>query len=237
MARVSGGKTAAEVVGGIHRWTARHPEWRPGREEVASWALEAEDRLLLVDPLLPKKGDEAYDPIIAYLDDLAGRFDKLEILITIPYHTRSAEPLFERYWGRVATRIWGQPQVAKRFFYDTKVTEVPRTKAGESVPIVDGLVEAYTIGNPRRLETPYYVPSLRAIAFGDAIVGTRDGLRVWEQGQTSESWYKDRFLPTLQPLAALDARNILVTHGPGVISGGGEQLAAALDAPPVPDFL
>ena len=158
MARVAGGRTAAEVVPGIHRWTARHPEWRPGREEVVSWALEAEDRLLLVDPLLPKKGDEAHEPLLAYLDDLAGPFDKLEILITIPYHTRSSEPLFERYWGRMATRIWGQPNVADRFFYDTKLTEVPRTKGGASVPIVDGLVEAYTIGNPRRLETPYYVP-------------------------------------------------------------------------------
>ncbi len=237
MARVAGGRTAAEVVPGIHRWTARHPEWRPGREEVVSWALEAEDRLLLVDPLLPKKGDEAHEPLLAYLDDLAGPFDKLEILITIPYHTRSSEPLFERYWGRMATRIWGQPNVADRFFYDTKLTEVPRTKGGASVPIVDGLVEAYTIGNPRRLETPYYVPALKALAFGDAIVGAPDGLRVWAQGQSSEAWYKDRFLPTLRPLAELQARNILVTHGPAVIRGGGEELAAALDAPPVPDYL
>ncbi len=237
MERVSGGKTPAEVEGGIHQWAARHPEWRPGREEVVSWALEVEDRLLLVDPLLPKKDDEAFDPLVRYLDDLTGRHEKLEVLVTIPYHARSAEPLFERYWGRIATRIWGQSVVADRFFYDTKVTEVPRTKGGTSVPIVDGLVEAYTIGNPRRLETPYYIPSLRALAFGDAVVGARDGLRVWEQGHPSRGWYENRFLPTLRPLAELRARNVLVTHGPAVIRGGGEELAAALDAPPVPDYL
>lgn len=237
MVKVAEGRTAAEVVQGIHRWTARHPEWRPGREEVVSWALEAEDRLLLMDPLLPKKGDEAYDPLLAYLDGLAGGFEKLEILITIPYHARTAEPLFERYWGRMATRVWGQPQVADRFFYDTKVTEVPRTTGGVSVPIADGLVEAFTIGSPRRLETPYFVPSLKALAFGDAVVGTPNGLRVWEQGHKSESWYQNRFLPTLRPLAKLDVRNVLVTHGPAVIRGGRKALAEALDVPPVPDFL
>ena len=96
-----------ERVGdGIWRWTARHPEWHPGEfgKEVASFALELDEQVALVDPLLPE------DPaaVLADLDDIVGG-RRLDILITIPYHVRSAEPLAQRYDGS----IWGHPAAAK----------------------------------------------------------------------------------------------------------------------------
>lgn len=223
-----------QIVPGIHRWTCPHPEYRTSAEEVVSYALVVGDALALVDPLLPLEDEERRAPLVAELDELVGAARRLELMVTIPYHTRSAEVLFERYWGDVAARLWGNASVAKRFVWDTPLTEIPRGLTGTGTEIADGLARAFTIGNPRRLETPLLFPALKAIAFGDAVVGMPDGsLRVWDQADGTPAWYRERFLPTLQPLAELDIERVLVTHGPAVTRTGRRALRAALDAPPV----
>ncbi len=82
-----------ELADGLWRWTARHPDWHPADwgSEVASFALAAGEATLLIDPLLPDDGGA----VLERLDALAPR--PVAILITIPYHTRSAEPLWRRY--------------------------------------------------------------------------------------------------------------------------------------------
>ena len=92
-----------ELADGLWRWTARHDEWHPGEwgAQVASFALDAGDVTLLIDPLVAE-GDEA--PLDALVRG------PVAILITIPYHTRSAESLSERY----GATIYGHPAVAKR---------------------------------------------------------------------------------------------------------------------------
>lgn len=223
-----------ELAPGIRRWTCPHPEYRTRSEEVASYALVVGDVLALVDPLVPPEGDARRAPLLADLDALVGAARRLEIMVTIPYHARSAEPLFERYWGALATRLWGNEAVRDRLVWDTPLTPIPRGAPGACVPVADGVAHAYTIGNPRRLETPLYFPALRALAFGDAVVALPDGrLRVWNFSAGKETWYRARFLPTLEPLAALDVEAVLVTHGPPVARGGGRALRAALAAPPV----
>jgi glyoxylase-like metal-dependent hydrolase (beta-lactamase superfamily II) len=226
-----------EIVPGIHRWTCPHPEYRTRAEQVVSYALVAGDAVALVDPLLPLEGVADRTPLLAALDELAGAARRLEIMVTIPYHTRSAEVLFERYWGDVATRLWGNAAVAKRFVWDTPLTEIPRGTTGTSTAIADGLAVAFTIGNPKRQETPLYFPVLKALAFGDVIVGMSDGsLRVWNFSNGAETWHRTRFLPTLEPLAKLEIEAVLVTHGPPVTSGGRRALQAALDTPPVTSY-
>ena len=92
-------------------------------------------------------------------------------------------------------------------------------------------VSAYTIGKPRRHEMPIRIASQRALVFGDAVVGTPEGLRVWEQtdGKRRERWYAGAVpAPRFQPLALLDIEHILVTHGPSVTQEGGRR--ALLDA-------
>lgn len=223
-----------QIVPGIRRWTCPHPEYRTGSEEVVSYALTIGDTVALVDPLLPAEDDARRALLLADLDALAGAARRLEIIVTIPYHTRSAEVLFERYWGDAATRLWGNDAVRHRFVWDTPLTEIPRGAPGTFTDIADGLAHAYTIGSPKRLETPLYFPILRALAFGDAVVALPDGsLRVWNFSAGKEAWYRSRFLPTLEPLAALEAESVLVTHGPPVTRGGSRALRAALDAPPV----
>ena len=98
-----------ELTNGLWRWTARHPEWHPGEfgAEVAGFAAKAGDTTLLIDPLLPT------DPssVLAVIDDTVG--DRLAILITVPYHVRSAEELWKRYAMDAETTIHGHPAAAK----------------------------------------------------------------------------------------------------------------------------
>jgi hypothetical protein len=99
-----------------------------------------------------------------------------------------------------------------------------------------GGVEAFAIGSPRRQEQPLWFPSLRALAFGDAVVGVDGTLRVWMWDALDTAkrrkWYRGRFVPTLEPLLHLDPEHALVTHGPPVVGGGRNALAQALAAEP-----
>jgi hypothetical protein len=210
-----------ELVAGLWRWTARHPEWHPGEwgSEVASFALDAGDVTLLIDPLVTD------DAVVERLDALAR--GRVAILITIPYHTRSAEPLRKRYGGT----IHGHKNVAERLESRKGFHAI---EPGEELP---GGARAYTIGKPRRYEMPIHLPSHKALATGDALVTTLDGdLRIWHWRSRVDAerarWYRERFNPTLAPLLELDLERILVTHGEPVLSSGGAALQAAVDADP-----
>jgi hypothetical protein len=203
-----------ELAAGLWRWTARHEEWHPGEwgAQVASFALHAGDVTLLIDPLVPEEG---------LLDDVVR--GPVAILITIPYHTRSAEALSERY----GAPIHGHPAVAKRL------------RATPLLPIdgeLPGGARAFHIGKPRRYETPIHLPSHDALAFGDALVATPQGeLRLWAQDHVDDKrarWYRDTFVPTLAPLRELPLERVLVTHGEPVLHDGASALREALDKPP-----
>src|SRR5205814_7046020 len=82
-----------ELAPGIWRWTARHPEWHPGTfgAEVACFALTAPARTVLIDPLAPEPAGgfwERLDGVVA---------GEVVVLITIPYHVRSAAAMCDRY--------------------------------------------------------------------------------------------------------------------------------------------
>jgi glyoxylase-like metal-dependent hydrolase (beta-lactamase superfamily II) len=217
-----------ELAAGIYRWAAPHPEWRPKSEEVESYALVAGEALLLVDPLVPAEEDERRAALLAQLELLAAAAVRVELLVTVPYHTRSAEALYERFAPQRPTRIWGHALVRRRLRPETPLEVVPVGAAGTAAP------EAYTIGRPRRSEHPVYVPSLRAAVFGDAVVGAQGGLRFWILSSgTGAEWYRDVFAPGLAPLAERPVEHVLVTHGPPVIGDGQRQLALCLAAPPV----
>jgi len=223
-----------QIAPGIYRWTAPHPEYRPKVEEVVSYALVDDDVLALVDPLLPAEDDDRRAPLLAELDVMVGAATRLELLITIPYHPRSAETLYERHSRTLPTVIWGHAGVKKRLTRLAPLEVIPQSTTGEAAEIAEGCAEAYTIGKPRRAEYPLYFPRLRAVAFGDAVVGAEGGLRFWNQSSgTGDAWYRDVFAPTLRPLAERDFEYVLVTHGPSVLEDGRRALEECLAAPPV----
>jgi hypothetical protein len=212
-----------EIATRMWRWTARHPEWHPGEfgAEVASFALDAGDDLLLIDPQLPE--DDA--PVLEWLDGLANDC-AVHALITIGYHVRSAEALCERYGGR----IYGPHTCTKRLTNEKLLTEFTPGTPGPAG------AAAYAIGKPRRTERPIWFPSHNALAFGDAIVTTMENeLRIWSDaplGAKVRRFYRERFAPTLEPLLELPVEHVLVTHGEPIVGGGAKALREAVAAEP-----
>jgi hypothetical protein len=203
-------------------WTARHPEWHPGGfgDEVLSYAVRDGETLLLVDPLVTDGGDE--------VAALAKGVKRVEILITIGYHVRSAEPLAGRF-GRRA-RIWGPKNCGSRLEDPSGLRVLEPGAEGPSG------VRCFAIGRPARTERPLWLPSHRAVVFGDALVTTPDGeLRMWVQEPVDDGrrrFYRERFAPTLGPLVGLEPQRILTTHGEPVLRAGAKRLREALDADP-----
>jgi glyoxylase-like metal-dependent hydrolase (beta-lactamase superfamily II) len=216
-----------QIVDGIWRWAARHPEWHPRTPfgaEVASYALRGDRETLLVDPLAPDGDVEALIAALA-----PALTTQVRILVTIPYHVRSSEPLWQRLRDVHETTIHGHAAVAKR------LRDTSGFRAIRGGVALDGGILPITIGNPRRYETPLFVPGHRALVLGDAIVETGGRLRVWIQQPLTPSrraWYATRLLPSFAPLLEVDAERVLVTHGQPIVSGGRAALAAALDGDP-----
>jgi hypothetical protein len=212
-----------EIAAGVWSWQRRPRGLRPGEFGArTSYALTADGETLLVDPLVTGEDDPALD----VLDGLAR--GRVRILITKPYHTRSAEPLWRRY-RRAQARIYGHPEVATRL---GDVSGFQAVTAGDA----GGVARFHPIGSPPRSEQPIEIPAHRALVFGDAVVETGGGeLRVWEDPLDSERrrrWWRERYLPTLEPLAALEPEHVLVTHGEPVLGEGAAALRHALGREP-----
>jgi hypothetical protein len=223
-----------QLTEGIHRWETPHPEYRTRVEQVASYALAGADMLALVDPLLPAPDAGDRDRVLHDLDALAAVAPRVELFITIPYHTRSAEELFHRYRDDRQVRLWGHANVRKRFREDdTELSVIPRGDVAMGARLADGAAIAIPIGRPQRSEAPVYFPTHRAVAFGDAVVGTPDGARLWRQSSAGPDWYRRVFVPTLEPILRHRIEHLLLTHGPAVIGGGRPALEACLAAEPV----
>jgi hypothetical protein len=214
-----------QLAKGLWRWTARHPEWHPGEfgSEVAAFALKAGKDTILIDPLLPPDPEPVLELIEKQLDG------SLQILITVPYHVRSSEALRRRFRKQAPTTIWGHPACRKRLSQQAGFKDLA---PGTELPAG---ITAHAIGKPRRHEMPLYLPSHRALAFGDAVAEHGGRLRVWADGRVDDRvtrFYRERFNPTLRPLLELDFDRVLVTHGQPVLEDGRKALESALRAKP-----
>jgi hypothetical protein len=212
-----------EIAPGVWRWTRRHPAWHPAGfgDEVASYALRDDAGLVIVDPLFDDEHDPTFETVLA---DVWG---DVRILISNPYHTRSAELVWRRLRDTHEVGIYGHWRCRSRLHDATGFREV---KGGETLA---GGVRAHAVGKPRRMEIPFEIPGQRAIVFGDLVVETGDGgLRVWQDWETNDAWYQETFLPTILPLAELDVERVLVTHGRPVLRDGAKALARAFAQEP-----
>lgn len=199
----------SEIRGGLWRWTARHPDWRPGAEpgspshwppEVGCVAYRAPDAFLLVDPLVPVE-DEA--EFWRWMDGaVRDHGQRVAVLTTIGFHRRSRDRFVERY---------GASTSRKRSNLPARVETIPIKGAGE---------------------TMVWLSEHRTLVSGDRLLGDPDGgLRLcppsWLRYLTSRMTI-DRLRGALEPLLALPIEIVLVSHGEPVLERGREAIAAAL---------
>ena len=185
---------------GLHRWTARHPEWSadPEPESSADWppdvgsvAYAAPDGLVLVDPLVAD-----WEELDALVD---GR--SVTVLTTLRWHARSRSEVAERYGATLLDRR-DAPAGVRR---------IPIERAAESMVWIE--------------EHAALVPGDRLL--GDGAGGLRMCPESWLGYLPHELTLED-LRAALRPLLELPVQRVLVSHGEPVLRDGREAIRAAL---------
>jgi glyoxylase-like metal-dependent hydrolase (beta-lactamase superfamily II) len=198
-----------ELRPGLWRWTAFHEEWK---ETVGSVAYEADDALVLVDPLL----DDG-----AEVDELVGRAGKsVVVLVTLYYHARSAAEAARRYDARVLAPARGLAAVRRR----AEVAEPFRLE--DELP---GDVRA--LPTARSSEVVFWIPEHRALVPGDVLLGDDGGgVRLCPPSWLPAGRTLADLAASLRPALELPVARVLVSHGEPVLRGGRAALQRALAA-------
>jgi glyoxylase-like metal-dependent hydrolase (beta-lactamase superfamily II) len=185
---------------GLWRWTAPHPEWKPGddwEQDVGCVYVETPEAVVLIDPLVP--AGEERETFWEALDRDVDRFARpVVVLLTCEWHVRSAAEVAERYGAS-------------------------RPGPGETLPEA---IEPFAV--PSVEETLYLIPEQCALVSGDLLIGEGGTVRLmpesWMEGRTTP----EDLRATLRPLLDRDLERILVSHGAPALERGREALAAAL---------
>jgi hypothetical protein len=210
----------------LWRWTATHPDWSPEeggpdgwQPEVSCHALVEEDALVLIDPLVPPDDEERFWHA---LDGDVEHHGPPQILLTGYWHARSARTIFDRYAG---ARVW--------------VPEVAAEKSRERVEFTDSFTSEDRLpGGVEAKETDYttevllWIPSHRALAAGDVLLGTPGGgVRVCPDSWLAEGVSPAKLRDQLRALLLdLPIELVLLAHGEPVRENARAALESALTA-------
>ena len=205
-----------ELSPGLWHWQAPHAGWEPSEpwdQNVSSYAIVEDERLLLFDPLGVPGEIEAL---------AAGR--ETAIVLTCPWHERDAEHLVERLGAPVYTPL---PDSAQ-YLMDTY--GVTAEQAGDGAPDVVWLLREGK-GDARPYSAGERCPSAQtssrgtsrttrcsgsrassAVISGDTLVDFGQGLEI------NERWLRpgvtrEEIAAGLRPLLDLPVEHVLATHG------------------------
>jgi glyoxylase-like metal-dependent hydrolase (beta-lactamase superfamily II) len=212
----SGRMDAQEIATGLWRWTAFHEEWK---EDVGCVYLETRAGVVLIDPLVPAHAAER-DRFWSALDrDVERSGGPVHVLVTVFWHTRSADQIVERYGARVWASSRARAAVARR-----AGTVSDAFRPGDELP---GGVEALASG--RSTEVVYWLPEQRTLVPGDVLLGSEQGsLRLCPESWLPSGTGHRELQAALRPTLDLPIRRVLVSHGEPVLANGRAAVAAAL---------
>ena len=165
---------------------------------------------MLIDPLLG--ADDALDTLVARVAE------PVSVLVTIFWHTRSADVVAARHGARVLAPSGGKAAVTRR---------APTTEAFRPGDPLPGGVEA--LATARSSEVVYWIPTHRAVVPGDVLLGVDGGdVRLCPRSWLPESASLERLRASLRPLLELPVARVLVSHGEPVLRNGRAALEQAL---------
>ena len=222
--RVSRGRTAVvevtRLADGLWRWTALHPDWKPGdggpdgwEQEVSSVYLEAPDHVVLIDPLVPQDERDRFFEALDHDVERAGR--PVAIALTCEWHGRSAAELRERY----DADVWA-PAGA-----DAQAPVTRPFAPGDRLP---GDLEPLELGFPA--EVLLWIPQHATLVAGDALLGAPDGLRRCPDAWLPAGLDTARFVEVLSAALQLPVRRVVPTHGDPVEQNALEALRNAIES-------
>jgi glyoxylase-like metal-dependent hydrolase (beta-lactamase superfamily II) len=204
-----------ELRPGLWHWTAPHPDWEPSEpwdQNISSYAIDDDERLLLFDPL-------GVPPAI---EELATDRETA-IVLTAPWHERDAQSLVERLGMPVYTPLpdtaedilqtygvtveegWVSSDV--RWLLDGKAGEAHWYSAGDRLPVG---VQAFP--GQKRNDLVLWIESRRAVVAGDTLADFGEGPQInprWLGGGVT----REQVVEGLRPLLALPVEHLLETHG------------------------
>jgi Metallo-beta-lactamase superfamily len=205
-----------EVMGGLWRFEALHPEWteEEGGEEgweqlVAWWAVSSSRGLLLIDPLVVSWRE---------LDGLVEAHGGCAAVVrTVHWHERSVAEAAARY----GASVWAKPPPAVGGdwpSFDRALEDGAET--------LDGL---QAFGTERGDEVALWLPGQAALLFGDVMLRQPSGeLRVCPDWWLQPEGGPGRLRALLAELAELPLEHVLVSHGPLVLGDGAVSLRSAI---------
>jgi len=205
-----------ELRPGLWHWQAPHPEWRPSEpwdQNVSSYAIVDDERLLLFDPL----------GVPGEIESLVGGRETA-IVLTAPWHERDAERLVERLGAPVFTPLPDTAQYLMETYGLTAeqagdgspdVVWLLREQKGEARPYAAGdrlPFGADVFAGHKSNDTVLWVASHRAVISGDTLVDFGQGLEI------NERWLRpgvtrEEIAAGLRPLLDLPVEHVLATHG------------------------
>jgi glyoxylase-like metal-dependent hydrolase (beta-lactamase superfamily II) len=209
---------AEELAPGLVRWEAFHPEWK---RDVACVLLEDPDGLVLVDPLAPPELRAARRFWRALDSSVRAAAGRVDVVLTLHYHLRSAPAVLERYGRAPGASLWVPAGSEERI----GAAAPERVFApGDRLP---GGLQAFPCGRPG--EVVLWAAERRAVIAGDVLLGgVRRPLRVCPASWLPRSVTRGDVARALAPLLELPVELVVPLHGPPVQSEAGAALAAAL---------
>jgi glyoxylase-like metal-dependent hydrolase (beta-lactamase superfamily II) len=215
-----------ELAPGLWRWSLPHPDWTPEEgaddgwdEVVACYAVESEGGLVLFDPLAPPPGTADAEEFWRALDRDVDRLGAPAVLLTIFWHARSAREILRRYEDAT---VWAHEPAAELVSERTPITET--FSVGDVLPGGATPIDAH-----RAHEVLFWLPSHRALAAGDVLLG-RDGggARLCPASWLGEGIEREELKRALAPLLELPLERLLLMHGEAILGGARHELARAL---------
>lgn len=254
-----------QLAPGLWRWSVPHPDWKPSDDRPDGWPqlvgcvyYEASDATVLIDPQAPPDGSQDAARFWQALDrDVARRALPVAVLLTVGWHDRSAQGVYDRYQGSVGVRVWAHPGATGG--PDCTVTDSLGSGAALPPGVSYGVLDV-----PDAAEAVFYIQPHHALVFGDAVLGTGSesapdytastdskaggdssastdskngseaaGLRLaphswFGDSEAQKSWYQNQFAPALTALLAQPVEVVLVSHGAPVLTRGAAALRAAI---------
>jgi hypothetical protein len=218
-----------EIRPGLHRWTARSPEWTPQQGGADGWqaevgcvAWEGEDALVLVDPLV-SDGDWGV------LDGVVERHGgPVALVTTCPWHARSGAEVVRRYVNSPGVSSCAHETAAADRGRITWSVDV-RVSGEGSLP---GGIQAIST-DEQQGEITLWIESIRTVVAGDVLLGAEgersEALRVCPQAWLEPKNTADAVKERLRRLLERQIDAVVPLHGAPVLNGAKQALERALN--------
>jgi hypothetical protein len=197
-----------EVAPRLYYWTAPHPAWHAAcewPEDVGCVCYRTSEATVLIDPLLPQDGEEAFWQFVD-----APQLP-VEVLLTAPWHRRDAYRVAER----CRTTVWAHELAASRVDFPTRSDDLP---AGVGAFVPEGDDEG---------QVAFHFPDPQTLVVGEFLVGSEHGLKLNPSPALRDA---GAFRRSMRKLLDLPIERVLVAHGEPVLRDGRRAVAKALDA-------